>query len=151
MKANITSTATIIIMMVSCNSKIISLETSEVYKTQELGFSQANIVEGILFTSGQVGWDTDYKLTGDKSFNEQLKQTFVNLENILQKGNCTFDNVILIRFYVKDLNNSKRTEIGEIIKKYFPNTYKPNSTLIGVAELARKNLLVEIEIIAKIK
>lgn len=141
----------IITMITSCKSKIISLETSKVYKTQELGFSQANIVDGFLFTSGQVGWGTNYKLTGNKSFNDQLKQTFVNLENILQKGNSSFDKVILIRFYVKELNDSKRIEIGEVIKKYYPNAYKPNSTLIGVAELARENLLVEVEIIAKVK
>jgi enamine deaminase RidA (YjgF/YER057c/UK114 family) len=37
------------------------------------------------------------------------------------------------------------------MKTYFPKQYKPNSTLIGVAELARKDLLIEIELIAKIK
>lgn len=135
--------------MTSCNSTIISIETDNVYRTQQLGFSQANMIDGFLFTSGQVGWNTEYNLTGDKSFKAQLKQTFINLDNILQKGNSSFDNVLLIRFYVKELDDSKRTEIGEIIKAHYPNAYKPNSTLIGVSELARENLLIEIEIIAK--
>ena len=137
--------------MSACKAPIISLETEEVYKTAKFGFTQANMVDGFLFTSGQVGWNASYKLTGEKSFKDQLEQTFINLENILDKGGTSFDKVVLLRFYVKDMNDSKRDAIGLIMKTYFPNKYKPNSTLIGVAELARKDLLVEIELIAKIK
>ena len=50
-----------LIVMTSCNSKIISIETDSVYKTHNLGFSQANTIDGFLFTSGQVGWDTEYR------------------------------------------------------------------------------------------
>jgi len=138
-----------LIMMTSCGQNIVSLETNEVYKTQKLGFSQANMFNGLLFTSGQVGWDKEFNLIGEGSFEEQLKQTFINLDKILQEGNSSFDNVILIRIYVKELDKAKRIEIGRMINKYYPNTYRPNSTLIGIANLAREDLLVEMEIIAK--
>ena len=105
----------------ACKSNITTLQTEKVYKTEQFGFTQASITNGFLFTSGQVGWDTNYMLTGNKDFKEQLKQTFINLDNILKEGKGSFDNIVLLRFYVKDLNDSKRDEIGLIMKTYFLN------------------------------
>ena len=49
------------------------------------------------------------------------------------------------------MSSVKRIDVGEIIKQHYPTIYKPASSLIGVATLAREDLLVEIEIIAKTK
>lgn len=133
----------------SCSNNIISIESKSVYKTQDMGFPQANIYNGLLFTSGQVGWDTNFKLTGTGSFRDQLTQTFVNINQILKESGSNFDDVIMMRIYVVGLNKQKRMEVGNIIKKHYSNTHKPASSLIGVNILAREDLLVEIEIIAK--
>lgn len=143
--------ATILIMSSSCSHSISSLESNQVYKTNKMGFSQANVYEGLLFSSGQVGWDTNYQLTGTGSFKDQINQTFVNINEILKEAGSNFNDVITIRMYVKNLDDQKLTEVGNIIKDHYPNSYKPTSSLIGVATLAREDLLVEIEIIAKTK
>ncbi|MGB3589702.1 MAG: RidA family protein [Tunicatimonas sp.] len=152
MKLNtIIITLSSLVMNVGCQQDIITVETEKAYKTQHLGFSQANIYSGLLFTSGQVGWDTNYSLTGTESFEDQLNQTFNNLGAILEKGGSAFSDIILIRIYVKDLDQEKRAKVSDLIEKYYPDLYKPASSLIGVATLAREDLLVEIEIIARTK
>ncbi len=63
------------------------VETKQVYQTKQFGFSQAVIANGLIFISGQVGWDSNHELTENQSFTAQLKQTFSNIKKILEKCN----------------------------------------------------------------
>jgi enamine deaminase RidA (YjgF/YER057c/UK114 family) len=141
----------ILIAMGGCTTKIGMVKSQETYQTEQLGFSQAVTANGFLFASGMVGWDTSYQLTGDQNFEEQAKQSFINLENLLKAAKSSFSQVVFIRFYVKRLDTPKKEIVGRYMKQYFPGIYKPGSSLIGVEALARENLLLEIEIIAKVK
>jgi enamine deaminase RidA (YjgF/YER057c/UK114 family) len=141
----------IIIAMGGCTTKIGMIKSHEIYQTEQLGFSQAVTANGFLFASGMVGWDTGYQLTGEQNFEEQTKQSFINLENLLKAAKSSFNQVLFIRFYVRKLDTSKREIVGQYMKQYFSSDYKPGSSLIGVEALARENLLLEIEIIAKLK
>jgi 2-iminobutanoate/2-iminopropanoate deaminase len=140
-----------LIIMAGCNNKICMVNTKEIYQTQQLGFSQAVTGNGLLFASGMVGWDTGYQLTRSQNFEEQTKQTFINLEKLLKAAKSSFQQIVFIRFYVKMMDTSKREIVGKYMKQYFSGDYKPGSSLIGVETLARENLLLEIEIIAKVK
>jgi len=137
------------------STQITMIETDQVYTTQRFGFSQAVVHNGIIYTSGQVGWDTNYQLSTyegeNQSFEAQVRQSFLNVEQILKAGNSDMNRVIMLRFYVKELNDVKRTIVGRYLKNFYPTHYKPVTTLIGVACLAQTHLLIEIEAIAKVK
>ncbi len=139
----------IFLIMCSCHQKIINVSTHQVYNTSDFGFAQANIYDGLLFTSGQVGWDPSYQQTGDGNFSAQLQQSFKNLQLILHTQKCDFKEVIHLRFYVKGLDKQRRLEIGRQMTTQFQDNHLPSSTLIGVSNLAREELLIEIELIAK--
>lgn len=126
----------------------IRINSAEVYSTGEKGFASAIQFGNLVFTSGQVGWDINHRLTGSGSFLEQLEQAFKNCKNLIETAGCALEDVIMIRFYVKDLNPSKRIAVNQILTKYYANTQKPATTLLGVECLARKDILVEIEMIA---
>tara|TARA_B100000508_G_scaffold104304_1_gene82629 strand:- start:10336 stop:10770 length:435 start_codon:yes stop_codon:yes gene_type:complete len=130
------------------NPKMIN--PNAVYQTTALGYSQAIVHGDLLFSSGMVGWDIHHELIDNKGFTDQVNQSFFNLNQILKSENHDMESIIHLRFYVVDLNETKRSIIGLFLKKYFPNKHKPATTLLGVESLARKELLVEIEMIAKI-
>jgi enamine deaminase RidA (YjgF/YER057c/UK114 family) len=137
-------------MLSGCATGIRMVQTPAVYTTHARGFSQAVAASGLLFASGQVGWNTAYRLTGTGSFDDQLRQSFINIAGLAKAGNSSVENILLLRFYVKDLDDAKKAGIGFYMQQYFPQAYKPATTLLGVQALARPELLVEIEMIAKI-
>lgn len=130
--------------------KISTINSSDVYKTSELGFSQAVVFNQVIYGSGQVGWDKNFKLPEYSNFNNQFEQTLQNIEYLLQEQGCGWQDILHLRFYVVDINTSKVKRIGSFLKRTYPNNYAPATTLLGVSALARENLQIEIEFIAKI-
>jgi 2-iminobutanoate/2-iminopropanoate deaminase len=128
-----------------------TIQTDSVYQTLNLGFSQAITSNGIVYTSGIVGWDTHYKLTGNGNFEDQSKQCFKNLENILEATNSSMVEVIHIRIYVTEMTEENKLIITNILKLYYPTVYKPATTLLCIKSLARDNLKIEIESVSNIK
>lgn len=127
------------------------IQTDSVYQTTNHGFSQAITSNGIVYTSGIVGWDTNYQLTGNGYFEDQTKQCFKNLVQILEAANSSMEDIIHLRIYVTEMKEENKLIITNILKLHYPNTYKPTTTLICVKSLARDNLKVEIESVSNIK
>ena len=96
-------------------------------------FSTGVKANGFLFLSGQIGIDQDGKLAND--FDLEVKQIFKNIEAVLSEQMLTFDNVVTVTIYLKDMQNFKR--LNEIYKTYF-NGYFPSRTCIAVLELPLK-------------
>lgn len=142
---------TIAITFISCGMKISTIKNSNVYTTRDLGFSQAVVFDNVIYSSGQVGWNKDYALPPNPNFNTQLEQTLQNIERLLQDQKCSWKDVLHLRFYVVELNVTKRDRIANFLKQTFPNGYAPATTLLGISALAKENLLIEIEFTAKIK
>jgi enamine deaminase RidA (YjgF/YER057c/UK114 family) len=136
--------------MISTNSNAQIIETDSVYQTKAIGFSQAVVSNGFVFVAGQVGWDKNYKLTEEGDFKAQAIQAMKNIDLILKKANSSISNIVQLRFYVTDISEKNRMIINELVKSYFPNSYKPTSTLLCVKALAREELMIEIEAIASI-
>ncbi len=126
------------------------IDTDSIYKTRDLGFSQAILSDGIIYTSGIVGWDRTYQLTGNGSFEEQAKQCFTNLELLLASANSSMQKVIHLRLYITEMSEMNKSVIANLLKIHFPNSYKPATTLLCVKALARENLKIEVESISSI-
>jgi 2-iminobutanoate/2-iminopropanoate deaminase len=140
----------LVLTLISLNTAAQVVKTTAVYNTDKLGFSQAVVANGLVFTSGQVAWDTQYQLPEKAAFEAQATQCFKNLDLVLQAANSSIQNSIHLRIYVTAISAANKAIVNNLLKKYFPNQYQPATTLLCVKELARKELMIEIEAISKL-
>ena len=96
-------------------------------------FSTGVKANGFLFLSGQVGIDQDGNLAND--FDLEVRQIFKNIDAVLSEQKLTFNNILSVTVYLKDMQNFKR--LNDIYKTYF-NGYYPSRTCIAVLELPLK-------------
>ena len=120
-----------------------------IYNTSNINFSQGiyDDQSKLIFYSGIVGWDKNLQLTGDGSFEAQLDQCIINLKLLLLAQGLDLNSVIKFTIYVVGVTEERRKAIVQMLGNNFKD-YKPANTLIGVASLARENLLVELDVVA---
>ena len=96
-------------------------------------FSTGVKANGFLFLSGQVGIDQDGKLADE--FDLEVRQIFKNIDAVLSEQKLTFNNIVSVTIYLKDMQNFK--PLNNIYKTYFQDYY-PARTCIAVLELPLK-------------
>ena len=106
-------------------------------------YSQAIATENLLFISGQIPLDPKTMNLVD-GIENQIRQTFLNIENILKKEKLTFENVVKLTILLVDLDNFDL--VNEVMADLFKKPY-PARAAYEVSKLP-KNSLVEIETIA---
>ncbi len=107
-------------------------------------YSQAIIAGDFIFTSGQIPIDpkTNQLVQGD--IKEQTRQVLENLKAILEEAGVTFDDVVKVTVYMKDLNEF--SAMNEVYSEYFKNS-PPARTTVEVSRLPR-DVKIEIDLIA---
>lgn len=107
-------------------------------------YSQAIIAGDFIFTAGQIPIDpkTNQVVQGD--IREQTRQVFENLKAILEEAGATFDDVVKVTVYMKDLNEF--SGMNEVYSEYFKNS-PPARTTVEVSRLPR-DVKIEIDLIA---
>ncbi|AQW82051.1 RidA family protein [Campylobacter pinnipediorum] len=106
-------------------------------------YSQAVLVNGMLFISGQLGVKPNGEFAG-VSVEEQAKQSLENIKNILAEAKMDFKNVVKTTIFLANIEDFSK--VNDIYATYFDGDYPARST-IAVKTLP-KNGLVEIETIA---
>ncbi len=106
-------------------------------------YSQAKLVNGLLFISGQIPVNPATGEVDGKSIAEQAKQCCENVGAILEEAGCSFEDVIKTTCFLDDMNNFGA--FNEVYATYF--TSKPARSCVAVREIP-KNVLCEIEVIA---
>ena len=96
-------------------------------------FSAGVRANGFLFLSGQVGINQEGKLA--ENFDLEVRQIFKNIDAVLSEQKLTFNNIVSVTVYLKDMQNFK--PLNEIYKTYF-QSYYPTRTCIAVLELPLK-------------
>ena len=109
-------------------------------------YSQAIIVNDLVFVSGQIPINPETNEMITTSFNDQVNQVLKNIKAILEEANSSINNVIKTTVFIKDIKNF--AVFNEIYAQYF-NENKPARSLVEVNNLP-KDAQVEIEVIAKI-
>jgi 2-iminobutanoate/2-iminopropanoate deaminase len=137
------------LLLQSCEMNTTPIRSPLVYDTTQLGFAQAVMANNLIFGSGQVGWNNQFELTGNKGFEAQFNQSLDNISNLLVSGKSNWQKVLQLRFYIRDMDEEKRKSIGEFLRNTYQYDYCPATTIVGVQSLGREELLVEIEFIAK--
>ena len=109
-------------------------------------YSQAIILNDILFTSGQIPVDpATGELAGD-TIQIQAEQVMKNLDAVLKEAGISFENAVKTTCFLADMGDF--AQFNEIYAKYFVN--KPARSCVAVKTLP-KNVLCEVEVIAAIE
>ena len=106
-------------------------------------YSQAMILNGVLFTSGQIPVDP---ATGNipEGIAAQAEQSCKNVGEILKAAGSGYDKVIKTTCFLADMGDF--AAFNEVYAKYF--TSKPARSCVAVKSLP-KGVLCEIEAIAE--
>ena len=105
-------------------------------------YSQGYIVNGFVFTSGQIPVDPATG-TVPEGIAAQAEQSCKNVQAILEAAGSSMDQVIKTTCFLADMGDF--TAFNEVYAKYF--TMRPARSCVAVKALP-KNVLCEIEAIA---
>ena len=111
---------------------------------REFGFAQAIKVSETIYVSGQLSHDDEGNFVGPNDFDAQIKQTFANLDKVLDHFGVTRNQVVQDTVFVVNLrqyNNAVATAHLE----YFGN-HRPTSTTVGAEALFFPGQLIEINV-----
>lgn len=104
-------------------------------------YSHANIVNDIIFVSGQLPLKDGEIQTNIK---EATKACLENLKTILEEAGSDLDHVVKTLVFLSDMNNF--AQMNEVYGEYFVENC-PARSAIAVKELPKK-AIVEIEAVA---
>ena len=108
-------------------------------------YSQATVVNGLVYTSGQIGVipETGEVATGVEA---QAHQVFKNLSELLKASGSGIDKVVKTTVFIKDMNDF--ATVNGIYAQYFTQPY-PARSCVEVARLP-KDVLIECEAVAEL-
>ncbi len=105
---------------------------------------------GLVFVAGQVAIDADGRVVGAGDLTAQARQVYRNLAAILAEAGCALRDVVKFTTFL--VRNEDWAPFAEWRKAeypaLFPDGVYPANTGVVVRELARPELLLEVEAIA---
>ena len=108
-------------------------------------YSQAMILNGVLFTSGQIPVNpATGEIIGD-TIETQAEQVMKNLGEVLKEAGSSFEKAVKTTCFLADMGDFAK--FNEVYAKYFVN--KPARSCVAVKTLP-KNVLCEVEVIAEV-
>ena len=108
-------------------------------------YSQAKIVGGLVFTSGQIAIDPATGAVEAVTIEEQTHQVCKNLKAVLEEAGSSLEKAVKTVCFLK--NMSDFSAFNGIYGEYF--TSKPARSCVAAKELP-KDVLVEVEVIAEL-
>ncbi|OQX29137.1 MAG: reactive intermediate/imine deaminase [Spirochaeta sp. LUC14_002_19_P3] len=106
-------------------------------------YSQAVEVNGVIYTSGQLGMNwVDGELT--EGIEAQTRTALRNVEAILLSAGSSLEKVFKTLVFISDMNNF--SQMNEVYKEFFKENF-PARSCVEVSRLP-KDAMVEIEVIA---
>lgn len=127
------------------------INPAELYDGAPHGLSHAtvDVDTGLVFISGQVDWDPTLKVR-HTSMEEQAESAVKNLITVLEAAGSSTENVLQLRLYVRGEVSDHLEKVAPVVSRYF-GASRPALTGIGVASLASRDTLIEIEAVAKVR
>lgn len=108
-------------------------------------YSQAVLVDGWLYTAGQVGIDPEAgDFVGDDVVS-QVRQVFANLGAVLEAAGMGFDDVVKTTIYLADMGDF--SDVNEVYAASFEPPYPARSTV--EAATLPKGARVEVDLVAR--
>lgn len=121
----------------------------ELYDCAPLGMSQAVVdtQSSLVFVSGQVDWDHHHQVS-QSSVSGQFEAALNKLQIALAAAGASVDSLLHLRIYVRGELEDHMESLAPILARFLGSS-RPAVTGIGVASLASKATLVEVEAVAR--
>lgn len=97
-----------------------------------------------LYISGATPIDDAGKLVG-RTMKEQTRQVLERIKRVIEHQGGTMTDIVRVRVYVTELNETNLREIHEARNEYFPADQRPASTLLGIDSIIRQGGMIEID------
>lgn len=110
------------------------------------GYAHGMLGEGkLLVCAGQMGVREDRELAGPDLVS-QFDQALANVCQVVRAAGGAPADIVRLTIYLTDMQSyrSKRAELGQVWKARMGRHY-PSMSVVGVAELAKPQAVVEIE------
>lgn len=108
-------------------------------------YSQAMVINGLVYTSGQIPLDPATGELVGTTIEEQAEQVMKNLVAILEAAGTSPKKVVKTLCFLTDMNDF--AAFNEVYAKYF--TEKPARSCVGIQSLP-KGAICEVEVIAEL-
>jgi enamine deaminase RidA (YjgF/YER057c/UK114 family) len=118
-----------------------------------LGFVQAYEVgpaKRTLVCSGQTSVDAQGAPLHAGDMAAQMKQAIANLETVLKAGGMELSDVVRLNYYTTDVDAFMQGAAAGGLARLSETNCRPASTLLGVARLFHRDIMVEIEATAMV-
>ena len=107
-------------------------------------YSQGIVMNGFVFTAGQIALDPSNQQMIEGGITEQTHRVLSNMKAILEAAGSSLDRVVKTTVFLADMNDFGA--MNAVYAEFFPSNPPARSTF-AVGKLPR-NALVEIECIA---
>jgi 2-iminobutanoate/2-iminopropanoate deaminase len=107
-------------------------------------YSQATMVDGFLFVSGQGAIDPRSEQLVGSDIEAQTKQTLTNVRNIVEASGLSLLDIVKVSIFLKNMSDFRK--MNEVYKSFF--TQNPPSRTTVEVNLPLPNMLIEIDAIA---
>lgn len=126
------------------------INPENLYDASPNGMSQAvvDLESSLAFISGQVDWDDQLQVSSN-TVAGQFESALKKLEIALKAAGATVDSILQVRIYIRGEIEDHAESGAQILSAFFGKS-RPAITVLGVASLASKATLVEIEAIARV-
>ena len=108
-------------------------------------YSQAMVINGLVYTSGQIPLNPATGELVGKTIEEQAEQVMKNLVAILEAAGTSPKKAVKTLCFLTDMNDF--AAFNEVYAKYF--TEKPARSCVGIQSLP-KGAICEVEVIAEL-
>jgi len=130
------------------NTKLVN--PAGLYDGAPVGMSQAKVdlESHIVFVSGQVDWDHESRVR-HATLEGQAEGAIEHLVTVLKEAGSSLEDVLQLRVYVRGELADGMSQLVPVLARYF-GAVRPALTGIGVASLASRDTLIEIEALARL-
>ena len=108
-------------------------------------YSQAVVINGLVYTSGQIALNPSTGELVGSTIEEQAEQVMKNLVAILEAAGTKPENAVKTLCFLTDINDF--AAFNAVYARYF--TEKPSRSCVGIQSLP-KGAICEVEVIATI-
>lgn len=117
-------------------------------RQQERGYSPAVKAQGgtTIYLAGYGGYQNEAGKAYAGDFDAQVRVSFDRMRKILERAGGSLDDLVTMTVFITDMKNG--TRFTQLRKEILKEGRYPASALIGIKELARPEMMIEIQAIA---
>ena len=117
-------------------------------RQRERAYSPAVKIKGgtTVYLAGYGAFQDEAGKSYAGDFDAQVRLSFERIRRTLEKAGGKLDDIVTMTVFITDMANG--TRFTQLRKEFFKEGCYPASALIGIKELARPEMMVEIQAIA---